>query len=112
MERGKQMKKQKKEAGFIVSAELVLVATILVIGMIVGMAVIRDAVTAEMEDVAEAIGAVDQSYNWAGITAVTGAGTLAIVAGSEWNDSEDTNAGDTFPVTYVLPAADTEGQTF
>ncbi len=99
-------KQQKKEAGFIVSAELVLIATILVIGLIVGMVVIRDAVTAEMHDVAEAIGAVDQSYSYAGITALDGAGSiLAIVAGSEWNDGVDFTAGDTVPVDYLSPDA-------
>ena len=34
----------KDEAGFIVSAELVLVATMLVIGMIVGLTVVRNQV--------------------------------------------------------------------
>jgi hypothetical protein len=46
----------------------VLIATILVIGLIVGMAAIRDALTAEMGDVAEAIGALDQSYIFDGIS--------------------------------------------
>ena len=86
------MKKQqqKKQAGFIVSAELVLIATILVIGMIVGMAAIRDAVTAEMGDVAEAIGALDQSYVFDGITDNA---SVAAVAGSAWGDASDTGAG-------------------
>jgi hypothetical protein len=106
------MKKQKKQAGFIVSAELVLVATILVIGMVVGMAIVRDAVTAEMEDVAEAIGALDQSYNYAGITITSPGGTLAIVAGSEWNDSVDDQAGDGIFATYVSPVADGEASFF
>lgn len=108
------MKKQqkKKEAGFIVSAELVLIATILVIGLIVGMAIIRDAVTAEMNDVAEAIGSVDQSYSWAGITALNGAGqTLAIVAGSEWSDTTDLLAGDDIDPIYVDPAGDVDEGT-
>jgi len=80
------MKKQKKEAGFIVSAELVLIATILVIGMIVGMVAIRDATVAEMGDVAEAIGAIDQSYSFEGINDL---GTNAWVAGSHWADDPD-----------------------
>jgi hypothetical protein len=102
-------KQQKKEAGFIVSAELVLIATIVVIGMIVGLAIIRDAVTAEMNDVAEAIGSVDQSYNWAGITSLNSAGaTLAIIAGSEWEDTEDGLAGDDVDPIYVSPAGDSE----
>lgn len=80
------MKKQKKQAGFIVSAELVLIATILVIGLIVGMVAIRDALTAEMGDVAEAIGALDQSYTDNGIIDF---GTGTAVQGSAWSDDSD-----------------------
>ena len=40
------------EAGFIISAELVLVATILVIGLIVGMVSLRNQVVEELVDVA------------------------------------------------------------
>lgn len=85
------MKKQKKEAGFIVTAELILIATILVIGMIVGLVAIRDAVTAEAGDVAEAIGALDQSYQFEGI--LDGA-TNAQIAGAQWNDGVDNGGGD------------------
>ena len=78
------------EAGFIVSAELVLVATILVIGMIVGLSEIQHAVVAELGDVAEAIGALDQSYNYRGIRAdLEGAGEHASCSGSGFNDEED-----------------------
>jgi hypothetical protein len=84
--RSKMKKQQKKQAGFIVSAELVLIATILVIGLIVGMVAIRDAVTAEMGDVAEAIGAIDQSYIFDGISDNA---PVAAVAGSAWSDAAD-----------------------
>jgi len=85
------MKKQrKKEAGFIVSAELVLVATILVIGLIVGMVAIRDALTAEMHDVAEAIGSLDQSYAFDGIT---DNGTEAFIGSSGFTDDVDGVSG-------------------
>ena len=57
------------EAGFIVSAELVLVATILVIGMIVGLSEIQHAVVQELNDVADAIGEVNQSYSYTGFSA-------------------------------------------
>jgi hypothetical protein len=101
------MKKQKKEAGFIVSAELVLIATILVIGLIVGMVAIRDAMTAEMHDVAEAIGALDQSYSFEGILDL---GTNAEVAGTSWSDSVDTGAGDQLGINYdVAPITDEGG---
>ena len=49
------------EAGFIVSAELVLVATLLVIGLIVGLSEVQHALVAELNDVADAIRNVNQS---------------------------------------------------
>jgi hypothetical protein len=56
------------ESGFIVSAELVLIATILVIGLIVGMSEVQHAVVAELNDVADAIGSANQSYSYSGFT--------------------------------------------
>ncbi len=56
------------EAGFIVSAELVLVATILVIGMIVGLSEIQHAVVSELNDVGDAIGSLNQSYCFSGFS--------------------------------------------
>ena len=55
------------EAGFIVSAELVLVATIVVISMVVGLACIRNQVVQELVDVGQAIGNINQSYGYGGI---------------------------------------------
>jgi hypothetical protein len=55
------------DAGFIVSAELVLVATILVIGMIVGLTSLRNQVVEELVDVGQAIGSMSQSYAYAGV---------------------------------------------
>ena len=63
------MKLWKDEAGAIVSAEIVLVATILVIGMVTGLASLRDAVIEELADVGAAIGAMDQSYTVCGVVA-------------------------------------------
>ena len=100
-------KQQKKEAGFIVSAELVLIATILVIGLIVGMVAIRDQVTAEMKDVAEAIGSLDQSYTFQGIQ--QNPPILSEVAGSQFSDSIDTAAGDGGLINYQSAPDDENG---
>jgi Flp pilus assembly pilin Flp len=54
------------ENGFIVSAELVMVATLCVIGLVVGLAEVQHAVVQELNDVAEAIGALNQSYFYTG----------------------------------------------
>jgi hypothetical protein len=56
------------ETGFIVSSELVLIATILVIGLIVGMSEVQHAVVGELNDVADAIGSANQSYSYSGFT--------------------------------------------
>ena len=72
------------DLGFIISAELVLVATILVIGMIVGLASLRDQVVQELGDVGAAISQIVQSYSWSGIT-----GHTSSVAGSTHTDTTD-----------------------
>lgn len=72
------------EAGAIVSAEIVLVATILVIAMVTGLASLRDAVVTELADVGQAIANVDQSYSVGGITAHS-----AAIAASTFSDAAD-----------------------
>jgi hypothetical protein len=72
------------EAGFVVSSELVLVATILVIGMVVGLTTVRDQVVQELADVAGAISDVNQSYEY---TAVRG--HTSFTAGSDFIDKTD-----------------------
>lgn len=54
------------ESGFIVSTELVLVGTVVVMGMIAGLTCVRDAVTGELKDLAGAIGSLNQSYCYSG----------------------------------------------
>jgi Flp pilus assembly pilin Flp len=72
------------QAGFVVSTELVLVATILVIGMVVGLVTVRDQVVQELADLAAAIGSVNQSYEYTTVTGHTSA-----TSGSEWQDNTD-----------------------
>lgn len=50
------------ECGLIISAELVLVLTICVLGVIVGLSSVVVAVNEELLDVAHAIGSLNQSY--------------------------------------------------
>ncbi|WP_437225910.1 hypothetical protein SH661x_004300 [Planctomicrobium sp. SH661] len=78
------------EAGFIVSAELVLIATILVLGMIVGLSQVQYAVVEELNDVAHAIGALNQSYIFTGFHADKAAGQLkSQTIGSSFKDEAD-----------------------
>jgi len=77
------------EAGFVVSAELALVATIVVIGLIVGLSSIQHAVNAELNDVGEAIGSLNQSYSHSGFSKRKGGGYAAYTRGSSFADHVD-----------------------
>ncbi|QDU40392.1 hypothetical protein Mal4_47480 [Maioricimonas rarisocia] len=78
------------EAGFVVSAELTLVATILVIGLIVGLSEIQHAMVTELNDVADAIGSLNQSYLFTGFSARKGAYVVkSSTAGSAYGDTVD-----------------------
>lgn len=72
------------EQAFIVSAELVLIATVAVIGLIVGMVAIRDAVVSELSDVAGAMQDLNQSYSYNRVTGHSG-----WTYGSSWTDRTD-----------------------
>ena len=56
------------QSGAIISAELILVVTILILGMVVGLTTLRDQVIQELGDVAIAIASVNQSYSFSGVT--------------------------------------------
>jgi Flp pilus assembly pilin Flp len=73
-----------EEDGAIVSAEIMLIATILVIGVIVGLKSVRDAVVSELADVAQAFGNINQSFCYSGVS-----GHMAFTAGSEFMDQVD-----------------------
>ena len=62
------------ENGFIVSAELVLIATIAVIGLIVGMVEVQFALVGELNDVSDAIGSLNQSFSFTGFHGFKSAG--------------------------------------
>ncbi len=72
------------EAGFVVSTELILLATVAVIGLLVGMAAVRDGVVSELSDVAGAVQDVNQSYSYDGVI-----GHNAATAGSDFVDQLD-----------------------
>src|SRR5258707_15159177 len=57
------------EVGAIISSEIVLIGTILVIGMITGLTSLRDGVIEELADVGAAIGNMDQSFAIGGVVA-------------------------------------------
>lgn len=72
------------EAGALLSAEVVLLGTILVIGIIAGLTSLRDAVVTELADVGGALATLDQSYFYGGTQA-----HHVITYGSFFNDNHD-----------------------
>lgn len=72
------------EAGFIVSAELVLVATVGVLAMIVGLSEVALNVNNELEDVGSAFGSINQTFVQKGIL-----GHQGYSSGTEFKDNSD-----------------------
>ena len=93
------------ENGFVISSELVLVGTLLVLGMIVGLTELRNQVVQELADLAVAIGRVNQTYFY---TAV--AGHTAATAGSEFQDTADFCDGQGIDAEGQPPAGITVNQ--
>ena len=56
----------KDEAGFIVSAELVMIATLGVLAMAVGLSEVAFNINNELQDVGRAFGSMNQSFNLQG----------------------------------------------
>ncbi len=77
------------EAGFVVSAELMLVITLAFCCAAVGWSAVRDALVNELNDVAHAIGAVSQSYNVTGFQKAKDVGLHARCSGFGFNDDVD-----------------------
>ena len=72
------------EAGFVVSSELFLIATVMVVGLLAGLTTVRDQVVQELADVADAVSEIDQSYSYASVTAHN-----TSTAGSWFDDTSD-----------------------
>jgi Flp pilus assembly pilin Flp len=72
------------ETGFVISSELILIATLLVIGLIAGLSTIRDQVIGELADIASAFSSINNSYQFSGLSGHSG-GT----PGSQFEDLED-----------------------
>jgi hypothetical protein len=56
------------DCGALISTEFLFVATILVLGVIAGLVLVRDAVVVQLEQLAGAIGALQQCYSFSGLS--------------------------------------------
>ena len=92
------------EAGVILSAEIVLVGTILVIGMIVGLVELQCSVVDELNDLGEAIGSINQSYQYTGMLSLkSGRQTKAMTVGSRFVDGRDSCDGNECAIVCIAP---------
>jgi hypothetical protein len=84
------------EAGFIVSSELVLVATVGVLAMVVGLSEVALNVNNELEDIGSAFGSVNQTFVQKGVL-----GHQGYSGGTEFRDDADhcDNTCDIQPLT-------------
>ena len=89
------------EAGFIVSAELVLVATIGVLSLIVGLTEVAFNINQELEDVGSAFGSINQTYQYNGV-----AGSKGKAEGSAFWDNRDAGDCDCDIVCSVSPTGE------
>lgn len=96
------------DAGFIISIELILIATIAVIGLITGLTAVRDAVTSELSDVAGAIQDLNQSYTFFGVEGHSGstAGSDFVDALDFCDDADDVSGDADNCITFDVPPAD------
>jgi len=101
----------KDECGGALTTEVMLLATILVIGLIVGVKSFRDAAVSEWADYAQAIANWDQSYNIPNSTTMSGIGSGFIdqrdfcdIPGVD-NDNQTMSSNTAFPdIMYGVPA--------
>ncbi len=91
------------EAGVILSAEIVLIGTILVIGMVVGLVELQCSVVDELNDLGEAIGSMNQSYVTSGVASFKFDGSpKAITYGSSFTDRIDSCDGNECAIVCIV----------
>lgn len=95
----------RSEDGFLLSSEALLIGTIAVLGLLVGLVSVRDAVVNELGDFSQAIGILNQSYSYTGVTD-TNATTMGGILGDGLDSSDTANSTDANGITVtVSPSA-------
>jgi hypothetical protein len=74
----------RNEHGFILTSEFLLSATVTVLGLLVGIANVRNSLLYELQEIASVVGKLNQSYDYTGIT-----DDNASTDGGLFTDSED-----------------------
>lgn len=82
------------EDGFVVSTEVVMVATVALLGLIVSFASVRDSVVSELSDLAGAVQDLNQAYSFNEIVGHSGVSPGSSFADqSDWCDDNDDASG-------------------
>jgi len=77
------------EYGVILSTEIVIIGSLLVIGLITGLTCLQNSVNGELQDLAGAVGSLDQSYSFSGHRkSGYGGQCCAYTAGSAFSNCE------------------------
>jgi hypothetical protein len=83
-----------EESGLILSAELIIIVTVVVLGLVVGLSQLQFAVVSELQDAAAAIASLNQSFGFTGFRGCFNHGTRAsFTAGSTFIDVFDNCIG-------------------
>jgi hypothetical protein len=72
------------ECGFVLTTEMTMVASVLVLGLTAGLVTVRDQMVQELADTAMAISSLNQSYSFSAVTACN-----ASTAGMQFMDEND-----------------------
>ncbi len=86
------------EAGFVISSELILVGTIVVLSLVVGLSELSIGINEELEDVGSAVAAMNQSFGYCGVT-----GHKGFKVGSGFGDYMD-HCDSQFDINCNAPA--------
>jgi hypothetical protein len=78
----------RSEEGFILSTEAILIGTITVLGLIVGLTEVRNAVVQELGDYSAAVSLLSQDYAFTSVTSANIA-TNVQTSGSQYSDTAD-----------------------
>ena len=74
------------ENGFLVSAELIVILTVGILGLIVGLSTVQSALNTELTEIGGAFESLDQSYAYTGFRGGDGWKLTSYVAGSRFRD--------------------------
>lgn len=100
-----------EDYGFVISAELVFIASVLVIGMVVGLTSFRDAIVSEFSDIAGAVQDFNQCYTFNATIGHSGEthGSAFVDATDHCDEPEDVAGGFDNCIVVFAPEDEDEG---